>query len=174
MNLRDAKLEDVEALTVLAEEFWSISDFSGLPFVPERVRSYLKEVIQAPHWLVVVAEDETGLHGAVLGHLEPMPFNHEVVLLEDYLFMSPSHQGLRIGIQLMHALEGWGNVMGAKQIHFAPSAMGYDARWDKFTQHLGYERTGIHYMKTLGVTKTQVGTMKTGLNDIVTKEAETA
>jgi GNAT superfamily N-acetyltransferase len=150
MALRDATPDDVPQLVLLARQFWELSDFTDLTFSDDHMATFMADAIRAPWWLLVVSEDADGIHGFIIGHIEPSSFGPDVIGMQDYLFVHPAKQGTRAGLRLMRSFEEWSDVMGAKQLHFAPVANGYDERWHRVTESLGFQRRGTHYVKPMG------------------------
>lgn len=150
MTIRDADPVDVPALVALARRFWESSDFTDLSFSDDHMATFMLNAIRGPWWLLVVSEDQDGIHGFIIGHIEPSSFGPDVIGMQDYLFVEPDKQGARTGLKLMQAFEEWSDVMGAKQLHFAPVANGYDERWHRITEARGFERRGTHYVKPMG------------------------
>ena len=119
----------------------------GYPTTPQQIGSRLERFISdSDHALFVAAQQErvVGLVGGRIGYaLEyDEPYVRVIGLAVDQQFR---HGG--IGKMLMRHLEQWATSNGASRVILTSGSNRTEAH--KFYEHIGYERTGVRFVKPL-------------------------
>lgn len=146
--IREATVADTGALQRMAARFLSKDGPYGNRFTvdPRQVdvlASYMTQ--QGPDAAVFVAEQD----GAVVGMFGVFCLLHPILGLriasELCWWMEPEARGSRLALSLLRTAEQWAKTSGATWLEMiAPSE-----RVAAFYDRLGYERTDVHYLKTL-------------------------
>jgi GNAT superfamily N-acetyltransferase len=139
--IRLARLEDAQALATLMEQL-------GYPTSSTHMRERLARLLQHPEYQTWVAEADgkvIGMAGACLGYFYE---KHGVYgrLLALVVDGQMQHQG--IGTSLVQAVEAWVQEQGGVSI--AINSGNQRPAAHRFYQHLGYQLTGVRFVKALG------------------------
>jgi GNAT superfamily N-acetyltransferase len=139
MAVRDAVIADAPALASLVTQL-------GYPTTAEAMESRLQRMLSLPHHRVMVAESSSGvvgLAGACVDHgVEIDTYARITALVVDEKW-----RGSGVGKLLMMEAERWCRDRGARRVtlvsgHHRPQS-------HKFYKTLGYEATGLRFIKHL-------------------------
>jgi hypothetical protein len=119
MTVREATEDDLFEVMVLAKEFCNEAPEM---FVWDRakVESLLRQAIQEPNYVLLVAENTSGeIVGGLLGACTEMFMSKVKLAAELGWFMSKESRGTRQAVSLVKSFEEWGKTSGADYIVMA-------------------------------------------------------
>ena len=140
VTVRAAGQGDAEAITALMEQL-------GYPSTAEQVRARLARSIAEPDYHALVAEAD----GAVVGFVGLVrgwswtSDNRWARLMS--LVVDARVRGRGVGAALMRGVEEWARAQGADSIHLTTAT--YREGAHHFYEGLGYEATGVRYVRRL-------------------------
>ncbi len=139
--VREALLDDAPAVSRLLGQL-------GYPASPDEMRGRLQALINHPDYVTFVAEisgEVVGLVGAQIGYSLEVTGRYGRLT---GLVVEERWRGKGIGGSLMARIEDWIRQQGSV-IAVLASGPHY-AEAHRFYRHLGYEETGIRFVKRLG------------------------
>ena len=126
-KIRNARPEDLDALTALLRELFSIeADFA---VDAERQRRGLAMMLEGclKHRCVKVAEMDGEVVGMVTAQLLISTAEGGVVALVEDMVVDGRHRGLGIGRQLMAEIESWSRERGASRLQLLADRTNFSA-----------------------------------------------
>ncbi len=141
LQIRDATLEDAEALAVLLRTL-------GYPADALTVMERLSHLLAAdPSARVLVAVLDRDVVGFATLHLTPVLHRPTAVARVTALAVAPGHQGTGTGRALMEAAEAYFVTVGCARIEVTSGPTHLPAH--TFYRRLGYADQGIRFAKPL-------------------------
>ncbi len=140
VTVRAAGEGDVEAITRLMEQL-------GYPSTAERVQARLERSAGEADYHALVAEADgavVGFVGLVRGWSWTSDERWARVMS---LVVDAGARGRGVGAALMRGAEAWAREQGADSIHLTTARYREDAH--HFYERLGYEATGVRYVRRL-------------------------
>lgn len=146
MNIRAARLRDIEYLIPLAIEMHAESRFSILDFDPEKTVEFMAWCIEAEDCILVVAEDDDGdIVGGIAAYAMEQWFSRDKASCDFALFVRPDKRGSAAAVKLISYYVGWAKQKGVKMIQIGLNT-GYRVdETGKFYEALGFECIGYLY-----------------------------
>lgn len=145
--VRVATEADHGCIMAMARRFLSPDGPYGEKFSldEDRVSSLTKHMtVGADHLVLVAVATETPV-GMLSMFVFMHPLTGEKIASELCWWMEPEFRGSRLALTLLHDGEAWAKKQGASVVEMiAPNE-----RVAEFYGRLGYERTDVHYRKTL-------------------------
>ena len=119
----------------------------GYPARRDEVLERLGRLAAHEHAVVLVAELEGRVVGAVTGHVFPSIHSTPIVAWLTTLSVSDKHHRKGIGARLTAAIEDWARQKGAVRVSLTSGLQRAGAHL--FYERLGYERTSYRFGKQL-------------------------
>ncbi len=119
MKIERATMNDLAELMRVCVAFFNESPFGALMPRDEAAHKQAFDKIASlvADGIVFVARDDTGVHGAIGGHLVPFWWNESVkAASEQFWYVEPGYRGGTAGIKLLDAFERQGFDDGASWI----------------------------------------------------------
>lgn len=116
MRVRNAVPQDVPLLVRLGEQLHEESDYPQYPFNPEKVYTYLDELVKSNDGIVVVGEDEGCIVGVFVGCIGSHWFGDCTVSYDLALFVVPDRRGSILGARLIKEYIRIASSMGIDEI----------------------------------------------------------
>jgi GNAT superfamily N-acetyltransferase len=140
LAIREVKTTDAADLARLVSQL-------GYPSTEQDMAERLEALAGQPEYVLFVAEETgriVGLVGAFLGYALEFsgPWGRLMGLVVDEPF-----RGRGIGRRLMVRIEGWLRDQGATRLTLTSGKQRTEAH--RFYRHLGYEETGLRFVKRL-------------------------
>jgi GNAT superfamily N-acetyltransferase len=145
--IRVATAEDHDGIMAMARRFLSADGPYGDRFTldEERVSGLTHVMVGGADHLVLVADVDGEPVGMLVMFVFAHPLTGEQIASELCWWMEPEFRSSRLALKLLRDGEAWAKKQGAAVIEMiAPNE-----RVAEFYGHMGYERTDVHYRKTL-------------------------
>ncbi|MHB1415289.1 MAG: GNAT family N-acetyltransferase [Chloroflexota bacterium] len=140
MKLRGATPEDAPAAARLMEVL-------GYPTTAAAMRRRLEELCSYPEYLVLLAEADGEVRGIAAAHYQLFLEHDGGYVRLQALAVDEEWQAQGVGTALVREVESWATQLGAGAVILA-SGLRREAAHD-FYRHLGYEATGLRFVKQL-------------------------
>ncbi|MFI5279724.1 MAG: GNAT family N-acetyltransferase [Gemmatimonadales bacterium] len=111
--------------------------------VPERLARMMAERTS----LVVVAELDGAITGVAAGHVTQAITSDEPLAFLMALVVDEGSRGSRVGRALVAHVEAWAKQEGAHKLQVLTAT--YREAAHRFYEHLGYQKNGYRYIRTL-------------------------
>lgn len=136
MTIRKATLDDMPQLLAMGEQFAQYAPFD-VEYSPEGTAAFLAALMESG--LVMVAEQDDRITGAIVGALAPMWYSPgNLIASELAWWVDSEHRGSRAAIQLIKAFEAWAKDSGARIITMSDLRIGEDYPAGPLFERLGY------------------------------------
>jgi len=146
-NIRDATLDDIEELLLMAEEFTTETDISEM-FNKEHMRLLYTTYIPHVDGVCIVLTKEDKVVGVIGGVVAQHTFNPEVVILSELLwFVSKTYRKSMQSIKLFKRFEQEGIRLGATQVYVCLRSNLKDQSVQRVYERLGYTEKERTYVK---------------------------
>lgn len=146
LQVRDAKLTDIERITSLIERAQAVTTAAGLATAAD----LLRQLVYLPHAAVVVALDGRQIVGSAVLALHPSVSAGGLVGTIDLLLVEPGHELDGIADRLLEELVRSARNKGCVSIDGpVPDDRAEVARWER----LGFVETGIRLSRSLARTR---------------------
>lgn len=149
MKIERATMNDLAELMRVCVAFFNESPFGALMPRDEAAHKQAFDKIASlvTDGIVFVARDDTGVHGAIGGHLVPFWWNEDVQILADaFWYVMPEKRGGTAGVRLLDEFEKEGVRRGAS---WATIQAGLSRSVAPILQRRGYQVQGPVCMKVL-------------------------
>jgi len=141
LSLRPASAADADALAPLMTEL-------GYPTEPAAMRARLERIDAHPDYHTMIAE-RGGVPVGMVGMLMGIGWNDDPPWARVMsLVVAEGERGRGTGAALMRAAEGWARENGAASLHLTTAR--YREGAHRFYERIGYEATGLRYIRRLG------------------------
>lgn len=140
MTIRTAETSDAPAIATLMTQL-------GYPSTPGEIERRLTRLLPKPDYTAVVAESDGDVVGLVIVHLEHGLEYDAIDGRIMGLVIDERWRGRGLGKRLMREMERWCQERGAGRVLLTSGNRRADAH--KFYDALGYERTGVRFIKRL-------------------------
>lgn len=145
-TIRPATLDDLNMLMGIAVAMHRESPrFSKLSFSHAKVQQLFATLVNAPSGLLLVAERDSMLTGAVAAVICPHWFSDELVATEYGVFILPEHRGGMAAARLVRAYVGWAKEQGARLIQCGISTDVHHEETAALYQALGLKQFSIGF-----------------------------
>lgn len=141
-RLRLAVEADIPELVEMGAAMHAESSFAPMAYSREKVAASLLNGIKTA--LVVLAEDEGRIVGAMHGDVIKPWYSTDRMGIELFIYVRPESRGSRAALMLLRAWVKWCAASRAKQIRPATAATSPDA--DRLYQALGFTPVGQLYV----------------------------
>jgi len=121
--------------------------FSRLGYSPDRCRELLAGLSGSPQGLVLVAEQDGVIVGALLGLASRHFFSDDITASELAVYVAPDARGGSAAGKLIRQFEGWAAEQGAVDIVLGISTEVHADRTAQLYERLGYTPSGISLVK---------------------------
>lgn len=146
VTVRPASQEDVPVLVALGQAFTQM--VPELPADPERMQAALGALVPDETALVLVAERDEEVVGALLAALVPVWWHPGATLAQELAwYVVPAARASGAGLQLVCALETWARERGACAVLM--TALACNPGVTQLYQRLGYGLYESHFLKRL-------------------------
>lgn len=120
--IRLATLDDLDLLMIMAEQMHRESPrFSRLSFNFDKVLALFVRLIERDDCLLLVAENDGHIVGALAGFVVPHWFSDDLTANEYGVFVDPMHRGGMVAPRLIKRFVEWSQEKGAKLIQLGIS-----------------------------------------------------
>lgn len=147
-SIRHADCDDRDAVLQMAHRFLSADGPYGAKFQidDEKIHGLAERMLQRSRSsLTLIAAHEGEAVGMFGMFLFDHPITGETVAAELCWWMEPEFRGTRLPYRMLQQAESWARASGAQVVEMiAPSE-----RVASFYDRIGYDRTDVHYRKTL-------------------------
>lgn len=141
--IRRAVKTDVPEIIRLSETMHLESRYRSLPYNGDKFAALINRLIANPDGLVVVAEREGRLIGAIAGMVVEHYFADARIAYEFGLYVEPAHRGTLAGFRLAKAYVDWATSKGVDQIDMGITTGITEERTGKMYERLGLKHVGI-------------------------------
>jgi len=119
------------------------SRYRTLPYNGVKFADLIRKLITNPAGLVVVAEKDGALIGAIAGMVTDHYFADAKIAYEFGLYVEPAQRGTLAGYRLAKAYIDWATEQGADQIDMGITTGIAEERTGKMYERLGLKHVGI-------------------------------
>jgi len=141
LTIRPATAADADALAPLITQL-------GYPTEPAAMRARLERIDAHPDYRTLVAERGGRVVGTV-GMLRGIGWNADLPWARVMsLVVEEGERGRGTGAALMAAAEAWARETGAASLHLTTARYREEAH--RFYERIGYEATGLRFIRRLG------------------------
>lgn len=145
--VRDGNSNDLDAVVMMAEEFWSHTRYE-VPFDPEHVRVMASMALD--HGLLAILEIEGHIEGFTAGVKGPLLGNASVLGgTEIAWWVNPAARRGRNGIELMKHIEGMAKAQGIRYWNMIVMESCQPEVGAAIYERLGYEKSETSYTRVL-------------------------
>lgn len=141
--IRRAQHADIPEIIRLSETMHMESRYRALPYNGAKFAGLLRGLIDTDSGLVVVAEKDGGLIGAIAGMVTDHFFADAKIAYEFGLYVEPAQRGTLAGYRLAKAYIDWATEQGADQIDMGITTGIAEERTGKMYERLGLKHVGI-------------------------------
>jgi len=136
LTIREAKIDDLEALLPLVEEFYAGPEYD----TPQSaLRGHLTRVLEDRRSAIFIAEDGERAIGFVAAILS-IGLEFGVMADVEDLFVLPGQRGRQVGSRLMVEVLDWCKAQGADEVFLVIAQQGEPARQlERLYLRLGFE-----------------------------------
>lgn len=147
MGIRNAQIEDLDALSAIGSKFLQYSRYSKMVDPSsDDIRDGIRVMID--HGCVMVAEIDGEVVGAIGGTPVNLWFSRSTpVVAELAWWVNEEHRNGSIGVKLLWAFEDWAQSIGARAICLSDLVLGDGAPVSKILSRLGYSMVEQAHIK---------------------------
>lgn len=157
MAVREATMDDVDALVAMAQRFYPESPYPHIygDMPKEQAAGLVIVAMQglASHGvapgIMLVAEEDGELTGMVCMFLDAATFTPNVIAGEIVWWVEPEHRGGATAVRLLKAAEDTAKARGANVIRMAALSTSPEQA-GKLYERMGYAPTEVYYTKRVG------------------------
>ena len=150
VTVRNALVEDIEALLDMSLRMHLESRYSFLPFSREKVRALISQCISEPDThCAFVAEIDGRLGGMLGGYLADYFFCDEVVACDFVVFVDGTYRGTRAARTLVKAFQQWAASRNAREICLGISTDVESQKVARFYSILGFTSASAVFRQRL-------------------------
>lgn len=148
MIIRPAWFQDLNRLTDMAVTLVTESPaLTNSPLHVSKTEKFLVSLIRRPNGILLVAEENGFVLGAMAGEVAEFPFSYSKYALDYGLFVTKGNRGSVAARLLVKGFEGRAHELGAEDVRLGIMTGGDYERTAKFYERLGYKRTGAQFVK---------------------------
>lgn len=118
INIREARIEDLEGLTTLAINFFEVTPYAqSTEYSLNQLQAVLRGLIEGQvdnHSLLLVIEQAGSLEGMLAGIQQKAIFSEDMIAIELFWWLNPSMRGTRVGAEMADIYQGWAIDSGCK------------------------------------------------------------
>jgi GNAT superfamily N-acetyltransferase len=135
MVIREASPDDFPRLLEMGERFIECTPY-GCAYAPDRIVQMLWHLLR--QGVVLVAEEDGIVCGALLGMMHDMWCGNDALACELALWVDPARRGAGLATGLVQAFEAWGKEQGAASVCLSDLRAGDGYPAESFLKALGY------------------------------------
>jgi len=141
--IRRAQKSDIPEIIRLSETMHMESRYRTLPYNGAKFADLIGKLIANSDGLVVVAEKDGQLIGAIAGMVVENYFADARIAYEFGLYVEPAQRGTLAGYRLAKSYVDWATEKGADQIDMGITTGITEERTGKMYERLGLKHVGI-------------------------------
>ncbi len=149
ISVREAGLQDVEAIVSLGEALQQNSSYAHKGFCAEKAAKMVRLMVESDSDNAFVAEDDGEIIGYFLGGVMDEWFSDDLLGFDYSVYVIPSKRNGRAAIALFKAFEAWAKAKGAMSLHVGITTNINVDGCRRLYHFLGYEDGGIFFEKRL-------------------------
>ena len=142
MQIRRSDVEDIPKIVQMLTDFHAESSFSDVSLCADTLKANLLKTLAVASFCSIVAEDQDGIIGFMLGRHGRYFFSKESAAWEEFIFVRPAFRGSSAGRRLVRHFIEWARGSGASKVHIGVNAGIDSARSGLFFERLGFTKTG--------------------------------
>jgi GNAT superfamily N-acetyltransferase len=139
VKLRHPNPGDVDALVRLARAMHLESWYAGFDFSEAKVRRFIDEIMEASHFLALIAEDrDSQIVGFFVAAEMEHYFGNDRYACDVCTYVAPDARGSVAFKRMIAAYEAWCRIRNVKEIHVGFSSGVTLDKVQRYYQRLGY------------------------------------
>lgn len=139
MEVSRAKIPDITEIVRYGRHAHEQSNWSWAVFSPSKFRRNLRSIIPRPDYVVLLARDDDGICGILIGSIDEMIQSNTRYAVDIDFFAD------RGGSELIDEFKRWAKTNGARAVMMADSNGGRTEAKDRFYRAKGLEYKGGVY-----------------------------
>jgi|OM-RGC.v1.024548353 Acetyltransferase (GNAT) family. len=140
-----AEEHDLEAMYNLGKDMHEESEFAGLDWDPEKVRSWIHRNIHDTNRFVLCAYDDNKLCGIFIAGISTFYFGNSTISSDYIWYVDKDYRGTRVGIRLLKRYVEWAKSREVDRIQVGVSSGMTVDRTGELLVRMGFEKIGGIY-----------------------------
>lgn len=148
-EVRDATLDDLPRLVEMGERFFQFSEFARtVSYDPDSVTHLLERLMVAADGMVLVAERDSQVVGALVATLAPLWFNSEVLVATELAWwVEPGERKGSTGLRMYWHMQDWAIERGATLVAMSDLVINGQAPAEQLYDRLGLRMVERSHVK---------------------------
>lgn len=171
MNIRFAKLEDIETLVDYWRGFHAQSPFGHLALDEVKLAANMRRMIddKSGAFCFFVADDEAGkAYGVLAGQIDTYYFSNDPIARMIFYWVHPDHRYGAAAVKLMLAFKQWAQNRKAAELMLGVTSGEALALTDRMLKKMGGRLMGGNYSMVLGNDEGQASIPSSAMKRTVT------